>query len=282
MIRALLLCLLLGGSGRAQPLSLNDPVWTVSGGGGAAGGGYDGTLQSLPGIHTYWVWTNGVSVNELSRVTNWAALVAPGPNAFRSAGSQAINDPLNATNGVFFRGWDDGSFLTSTIVSFPSNQSYSVGMIQKLRHPDSGSNPTLIRFRPGSSPDSAIYTSQSDTNLLLDIRSSGSFSLPFSAGYLGTNRSDFMIVCSNAPTPGEGGGIYAYVDGILRTNKVDAGWTNFMSNWSIIGASTVAGGSYYDGWIFDLVFYTNALSSQNISNFHHWNTNVYGPTGSGT
>lgn len=229
-------------------------------------GGYTGTVQSLPGLVQYWVRTNGITTDAPehtpARITNWTALV--GNNRFQKANATYTKWPSNSSDNVAFDGWNEGNYLTNGGITLTN---FTVGLIFKPRRYTGGSLNQLISTE--NSAQSAIGLGAS-TNLILSTRNYGGTAVDCNAGYIGSVLSDVIVAYSNSVS---GGGYEVYVNGSFVTNKVSVSLTNINNNWLEIGYN---GTTYYDGWHYELAFFTNLFTSLNASNFHHYRTNVYG------
>lgn len=239
---------------------------------------WDGTIPNLPGISHWWVETNGVVLNTSlnpNRITNWSAVFGldeVGQLAMFGSNTATVTKwPTNVTSkGIFFEG-----FGSSQSLVLPDNRkvtndsSIAVAMFVESKR---WSYPTipLLAAHPQSTIASSTATRSSDSNILATARDSAGSALYAVFGPLPNTLADFVVGFSNSPS---GGGAFGYLNGQLMISTNSASLTNIYSSWGVIGN---AGAGYFDGWIREILLFTNVPTSETVSNIHYYRTNVYG------
>lgn len=264
----LLLPLLVGAQGFGS-FSHDQPFLAKDAAGGGGGGDFDGSIESIPGIQHYWIYTNGVTTDAPEhtppRITNWASSVSSA--VWDKVGATFTKWPTNITaTGVYFDGWSAGQYLGGGFSDIVTNQSISVFCVLQPKRFAYATVPIIY----GSS-SSSLWMQNGNSNLIAYARNfGGSGPSTVQVGYIGSILRDFVVIMSNSPS---GGGVIGYIDGVLKTNSPNESLTNLhlVNDGLSFGAS-----GYYDGTITTIAIFTNGISPVNVSNLHWWRTNIYG------
>lgn len=244
---------------------------------------WDGTPQGIPGISHRWVYTNGIILDTSKtpspgRITNWTALIGVDSSQGQPARfttnypTPSTKWPTNVTSkGIYFEGWSEGhALITPEDLEVTNNASMSVAMIIE---PVQWSYPSIgLLGNARTVAACGITTRSSDSNIVVDARNTALAQDLCTFGPLTAALTDFVVCFSNSPA---GGGVLGYINGAIKTNHPVAALTDLRTKWGLIG---LVGTGYYEGWIREILFYTNVMTSESISNFHYYRTNLYGGT----
>lgn len=214
----------------------------------------------------YWWVASDVPVG--TSITNYMDRISS--NIWKKASSNAFV-PTNTTSGFRFDGYNFNVWVTNDIT--PLGSSFGIFMVLKLsrNHTIAGLYTTYILGQDPASSDERILLGDSTTNIMRVMKGSAvSMNATNVFDNFPTNVFKDICITVNAANSN----LIAYANGAVTTNIVHNAYTNMVAKWNRFGSQGTGG--YFTGWLPELIYFTNALSSSDVAILHRYATNTYG------